>query len=68
VSSDTVIVLLVIGLPALLIWVWALVDAARNPELSTLARAVWLATVVVLPGVGALLYIAVPGRRRLSTH
>jgi hypothetical protein len=68
VSADTAIPLLLIGLPALVIWVWALVDAARNPVLSTVARAAWLAAVIVLPGVGALLYVAIPGRERLITH
>jgi hypothetical protein len=57
--------LLVVGLPALLIWVWALVDAARNPDLSGAGRAAWLAVVALLPGVGALVYVALPGRRRL---
>jgi hypothetical protein len=65
VNADAVVAFLVVGLPALLIWTWALVDAARNEELSTGARAVWLAAVVLLPGVGALAYVAVPGRRRL---
>jgi hypothetical protein len=65
VSPDTLIAVLVIGLPALLIWVWAVVDATRNPDLSALARAVWLVVVVLVPGVGALLYIAIPGRKRL---
>ncbi len=64
-STDTLVALLVVGLPALLIWVWALVDAARNPDLSTVSRAVWLAVVALLPGVGALVYIAAPGRTRL---
>ena len=64
-SSDTIVALLVFGLPALLIWGWALVDAARNPELSAGARVLWLTVVVLLPGVGALVYIAVPGRERL---
>jgi hypothetical protein len=62
---DVAIALLVFALPAMLVWVWAFVDAARNPELSTGQRVAWLAAVALLPGVGALVYIAVPGRRRL---
>jgi hypothetical protein len=65
VSADTLIPLLFIGVPALLIWIWALVDAVRNAELSGLARVAWIAAVLVLPGVGALAYIAIPGRARL---
>jgi hypothetical protein len=68
VSADTAIPLVLIGLPVLVIWLWALVDAARNPALSTVARSAWLAAVIVLPGIGALLYVAIPGRERLTTH
>jgi hypothetical protein len=64
-AVEVALVVVVFALPALLIWVWALVDAARNPELTPGVRAVWLTLVVVLPGVGALAYIALPGRRRL---
>ncbi len=68
VSSDTIIALLVIALPALVVWTWALVDVVRNPGLARGARVAWIVAVLVLPGVGALLYVAVPGRRRLSAH
>jgi hypothetical protein len=64
-AVEVALLVLVFGLPALLIWMWALVDAVRNPELTTVARAAWLALVVALPGVGALAYVALPGRRRL---
>lgn len=67
-SVETVVSLMLIGLPALVIWLWALVDAARNPALSTPARVAWLVAVVVLPGVGALLYVGLPGRERLLVH
>jgi hypothetical protein len=64
-ALETAFLLLVLGLPLLVIWLWALVDAARNPDLSTSARVAWLLAVVALPGVGALVYVAVPGRNRL---
>ncbi len=67
-SGDTVIPLLLVGIPVLVIWLWALVDAVRNPTLSWVARVVWLAVVLLLPGAGALLYVAVPGRTRLLVH
>ena len=68
VSAETVIPLMLIGLPALVIWLWALVDAARNPAMSRRARVAWLVAVIVLPGVGALLYVGLPGRERLFVH
>jgi hypothetical protein len=64
-ALDVALAALIVGLPALLVWVWAIVDAARNPELSASARVAWLALVVLVPGVGALVYIALPGRTRL---
>lgn len=67
-SSDTVIPLLLLGIPVLVIWLWALVDAVRNPALSLVTRVAWLAVVLLLPGVGALLYVAIPGRDRLSAR
>jgi hypothetical protein len=64
-ALDVALAALVVGLPALLIWVWAVVDAARNPDLTGPVRVAWLATVLLVPGVGALVYIALPGRKRL---
>ena len=64
-AVEVTLLVLVAGLPALLAWAWALVDAGRNPDLSAGARAAWLALVALLPGVGALAYVALPGRRRL---
>ncbi len=64
-KADTVIPLLFVGIPVLVIWVWALVDAVRNPSLSLVARSAWVVVVLLLPGVGALLYVAIPGRNRL---
>ena len=67
-SVETAIPLILIGFPALVIWLWALVDAARNPAMSTAKRVAWLVAVIVLPGVGALLYVGLPGRKRLLVH
>jgi hypothetical protein len=64
-AAETVLLALILGAPLLVIWLWALVDAALNPGLSTSARVAWLLAVVLLPGVGALVYVAVPGRTRL---
>ena len=67
-SADLVIPLLFVGIPILVIWLWALVDAIRNPSLSLVTRSAWVAVVLLLPGVGALLYVAIPGRDRLGRH
>jgi hypothetical protein len=64
-TAETVLLALVLGVPLLVIWLWALVDAAVNPGLSTASRVAWLLAVALLPGVGALVYVAVPGRTRL---
>jgi hypothetical protein len=67
-NADTVIPLLLVGVPMLVIWLWALFDAVRNPAFSLVARVAWLAGVLLLPGVGALLYVAIPGRDRLLAN
>ena len=67
-SVDTVIPLSFIGVPVLVIWSWALVDAVRNPSLTGVARSAWVAVVLLLPGVGAQLYVAIPGGNRLVAH
>lgn len=64
-SLESVFLIAVLGLPLLVIWVWALVDAVRNPGFAPVARAAWVAIVVILPLLGALLYVAIPGRHRL---
>jgi hypothetical protein len=48
---------LLVGLVAFALWLWALVDAIRNPALDSTMRIVWVVVIVVTQFLGALLYL-----------
>jgi hypothetical protein len=41
------------------VWTYVLVDLFRNPSLSGGEKAMWLLAIVLLPFVGAVIYLAV---------
>jgi hypothetical protein len=49
--------LIALGVTA--VWAYVLVDLFRNPRLSGSAKAGWLLIIVLLPIVGAVIYLAV---------
>jgi hypothetical protein len=51
------IVFLLLGLAVFVFWLWALVDAIRNPALDGSMRIVWVVVIVLLQFLGALLYL-----------
>lgn len=55
--ADLGIGLIIIGIVLLLIWVWAIIDIARRPELSTIMKLIWIVVVVAFPFVGVILYL-----------
>jgi hypothetical protein len=46
-------------LPILLLWVYALVDVLRRDDLNSAAKTLWVIPIVLLPYLGALIYLAV---------
>jgi hypothetical protein len=62
--------LLLIYIPLLLVWGYALVDIFRRDDLSGLAKALWVIVVILLPFIGTLIYLlfrpagATPEERR----
>lgn len=46
-----------IAIPLLIVAVLALVDLVRRPDLGTSSKALWAVLIVVLPVVGALVYL-----------
>ncbi|MGZ8694797.1 MAG: PLDc N-terminal domain-containing protein [Gaiellaceae bacterium] len=50
--------LLLIFLPLAMLLIFALVDIFRRHDMSGGAKAVWVAVVIVIPFIGALVYIA----------
>jgi hypothetical protein len=51
--------LLLIFIPALLVWGFALVDIFRRDDISGGMKALWLAVVIFLPFLGTLVYLLV---------
>ena len=47
----------------LAIWIWALVDALRNPTLTDTMRLVWMLVIIFAPVIGALLYLVMARSR-----
>ena len=58
-----VLFLAVIGLLLFVFWIWMLIDAIKNPGLSSTERIVWVLVVVFLHLLGAIIYFFA-GRRR----
>jgi hypothetical protein len=48
-----------LGIAALVIWVWALVDAIQNPALDSTMRIVWILVIVFTQIIGAIIYLIV---------
>ena len=49
--------LLLIYIPLLLIWVFALVDIFRRDDLSGVWKAIWVIVVILIPFFGTLIYL-----------
>lgn len=61
------LVWVLLGILALVLWIWALIDAMQNPALSSNERLIWVLVIVLTNWVGALLYLAVGRSRRITT-
>jgi hypothetical protein len=48
-----------LGIAALVIWVWALVDAIQNPALDSTMRIVWILVIVFTQIIGAIIFLIV---------
>jgi hypothetical protein len=54
---------IVLGLLALVFWIWMLIDAIQNPRLDGTEKIVWVLVIIFVNWLGALIYYLV-GRRR----
>lgn len=52
---------LMIFIPLIMLWVFALVDVFQNAALSGAAKALWAIAIVLLPLIGMLIYFIVQG-------
>ena len=55
----------VIILAAFGFWIWALIDAIKNPRLKDNERLIWIIVILLTSWLGALIYIVV-GRKGSS--
>jgi hypothetical protein len=53
-----VLLLMFIFIPLTLLWVFALIDIFGRPDISGWGKAAWILVILVIPWLGALIYIA----------
>jgi hypothetical protein len=58
-GGGMMLIFLLLGIAALVLWIWALVDAIQNPALDSTMRIVWVLVIVLTSWIGALVYLAV---------
>ena len=57
------LVVAALGIAALAFWIWALIDAIKNPRLTDNERLIWIIVILLTSWLGALIYILV-GRKK----
>lgn len=65
-GGGMMIVAIVLGIIALAIWIWALVNAIQNPALDSTMRIVWVLVIVFTGIIGAIVYLLIG--RSTMTH
>ena len=62
-GAAMLLVFAVIGIAILAFWVWALVDAIKNPRLTDNERLIWIIVILLTQCLGAVIYLIV-GRKK----
>jgi phosphotransferase system glucose/maltose/N-acetylglucosamine-specific IIC component len=57
------LVVAVLGIAILAFWVWALIDAIKNPRLTDNERLIWIIVILLTNWLGAVIYLIV-GRKK----
>lgn len=52
-------VILLFGIGSFVLWLYALIDAIKNPRLSDQQRLIWVLVIVFTHFIGALIYLVV---------
>jgi amino acid permease len=60
------LVALVLGLAAMIFWIWALVDCAKNEPSQGNEKVVWILIIVFTHWIGALIYFLVRRPARIA--
>ena len=66
-GGGMMLVVALLGILALVLWIWALIDAIQNPALSGNERLIWILVIVLTSWIGALIYLVVGRKRRVAT-
>ena len=66
-GGGMMLVFAVLAILALVLWIWALIDAIQNPALSSNERLIWILVIVLTSWIGALIYLVVGRKRRTAT-
>ena len=64
-GGGLMLVWIVLAIAVMVFWVWALIDAIRNPSLSNNERLIWVLVILLTNWVGALIYL-IAGRKRAA--
>lgn len=62
-GGGMMLVMGIISLAILAFWVWALVDAIKNPRLTDNERLIWIIVILLTQCLGAVIYLIV-GRKK----
>jgi hypothetical protein len=57
--AGTMVLFLLLGVAYLAIWIWALVDAIRNPALDNTTRLIWVLVILFTQLIGAVIYLVI---------
>ena len=60
------ILFVLLAIVAVMFWLWTLRHAFRNPALPDGARIAWIAVILLLPVVGAILYLLLRPRATVA--
>lgn len=58
-GGGCMLISVILGLLALAFWLWALIDAIRNPALDSNMRIVWILVILLTNWIGALIYLLI---------
>ena len=61
------LIALLLGIAAVILWIWGMIDAATNPALDNTARLVWLLLIFFLPAIGTIAYLLMRPSRTIGT-
>lgn len=62
------LITVVLAIAAVVLWVWALVDAIRNPALDDTMRIVWVLVIVFTGFIGAIIYLLIGRSTQSRTY